>query len=180
MSLPDFARLQYITMYTYESWKVGIPRLYLCQRNLHGLYLSFLRLDEITSRVTIRPSYFTLVLQATPFLHLRRVWLACETKLHTLPFFNVLTDRLTNRLGCCAWTCKLNCLHNVCMHVHRGAICIISGTLCMLLPFCVPFRIPVFPLSQLPLWLMQIVLLLSVYLSDVQLLFLSMSLKSTL
>ena len=91
------------------------------------------------------------------------------------------TDRLTNRLGCCAWTCKLNCwredsssviicvynhvhLHNLRMRVHVTLypVCplslsnepLISGTLCILFSFHIPFRVPAFRLSQLPVWLL--------------------------
>ena len=34
-------------------------------------------------------------------------------------------------------------------YTHHGVL-LISGTLCILLPFCVPFRVPAFRLSQLP------------------------------
>ena len=53
MSLPDFARLQNITTYMHEFCKVGIP---IFRQKRLGLYLSFLHLDEVTIRVTIRPS----------------------------------------------------------------------------------------------------------------------------
>ena len=53
MSLSDFARLQNITTYMHEFCKVGIP---ISQRKRLGLYFAFLCLDEITIRVTIRPS----------------------------------------------------------------------------------------------------------------------------
>ena len=50
MSLPDFARLQYITTCMQKSCKIGIP---ISRRKRPGLYSGFLRLYEIT---TIRPS----------------------------------------------------------------------------------------------------------------------------
>ena len=53
MSLPDFKRLQYIARYMHTSCKVGIP---IPRRKRLVLYFGFLHSDEITIRVTIRPS----------------------------------------------------------------------------------------------------------------------------
>ena len=46
MSLPDFARLQYITTCVHKSCKIGVP---ISRRKRPGLYFGFLRLDEITT-----------------------------------------------------------------------------------------------------------------------------------
>ena len=123
--------------------QVGIP---ISRRKRLGLYFRFLRLAVKSlseSRDRVRSITSRLAILQRPKLTDGRTDLAVRLN-------RLQTKLLTSRLGGCDYVKP--CAPSQCAHERssRHTLHLISGALCILLPFRVPFRVPAFRLSQLP------------------------------